>query len=386
MPMRNRMIRFLILLFISVCVLLAGCWDRRELEERTSVLALAIDRAKEKEELYRVTVQIPIPIKIAGSGGQGGGSSEDAVKVMSVTGRSVADAINNIQQRLNQQIFLGHTRVLAISEEVARKGMGGVIDSFRRDPQIRRLLWPIVVKGEAARLLEIKPGLTQIPVVYLMDLIESGSKMGMIPDQTLGDYFNQTSNSALQPYLNYVEASENEVKWKGLAVFREQKMMGVLDPVHSWVLLQLRDKDSGGDIVIPLSDDKTGYLTFRPHFVSTKVKVEHKHGVPGGHEAIYVCEVQGDVVETTVRPKVKEKEFIREVQKLVKQEMEKRAAKLLHQLQKEFRSDILKLGLTLRAHHYWEYWKKHNWEEEFPTFKIKVVYNIKLRRLGMEMD
>jgi hypothetical protein len=31
--------------------------------------------------------------------------------------------LSNIQKRLNQQLFMGHTRVVAISEEIAREGL-----------------------------------------------------------------------------------------------------------------------------------------------------------------------------------------------------------------------------------------------------------------------
>jgi len=256
-----------LLLFMT---LLTGCWDRRELEERTSVIALGIDLVEGRQNLYKLTVQIPIPIKIAGSSGQGGGGNKDAVKIMSVTGKTVTDAVNNLQQRLNQRIFLGHTRVLAISEDVARRGMDDIIDSFRRDPQIRRLMWPVVVQGRAADLLEMKPGLIQIPVVFLMDLIENGTKMGTIPDQTMGEYLIQTSNETLQPMLNYVQAYKDDVKWKGVAVFRDQKMVGSLNDIHTWALLQLRDEKRGGDVIVPLPGKGGGYISFRPHFVRRK--------------------------------------------------------------------------------------------------------------------
>jgi spore germination protein KC len=372
--------RFRLPVMLICLSLLTGCWDRRELEERTSILAFAIDMAEGREDLYRVTVQIPIPIKIAGSSGQGGGSSEDAVKIMSVTGRTITDAANNLQLRLNQKLFLGHTRVLAVSEEVARKGIGDVMDAFRREPQIRRLMWPIVVKGEAATLLKIKPQLSQIPVVFLMDLIESGAKMGTIPDQTLGDYFNQTSNKSMEPYLNYVQASETEVRWKGVAVFRGHKMVGALNDIQSWSLLQLRDEDRGGDVIIPLPDTENGFVTFRPRFVKSKLDLKGSHG------AAFYCELQGDIVEVTEDLNVPPEKFIKEMQVLVKKEMEQRANKLLRQLQKDFNSDIMKLGLALRAHHYRDYWEKHDWKKDFKNFPIRVVYTIKIRRLGMEMQ
>lgn len=376
--------RFL-LVICAFSILFAGCWDRRELEERISVVAIGIDRVKGKKTLYKISVQIPIPIKIAGSGGQGGGSSESAVKVVSVTGLTVTDAVNKLQERLNQRIFLGHTRILAISEEVARGGLEGILDAFRRDPTIRRLLWPVVVKGEAESLLIANPKLVQIPVVYIMDLIESGAKTGIIPDQTLGDYFIQDSNVAMQPYLNYVTATKDEVAWKGIAVFRKNKMVGVLDEIQSWVLLQLRLEERGGDVVIPMPKPHKGFVTFRTHFVRTRLKIEQKGGVRGGHVAHYFCKLQGDIIETTSPPQFKENILIPEMQKIVEKEMEKRAAKLVRQAQEAFRSDILQLGLTLKAHHYRDYWEKHNFERDFPELQIKVTYDVRIRRLGMEM-
>ncbi|QDS35290.1 Ger(x)C family spore germination protein [Brevibacillus brevis] len=367
-------------LLIFCTILLTGCWDRRELEERASVLAIAIDQDEKDEKLYKMTVQIPIPIKIAGSSGKGGGSGADAVKIMSVTGRTVTDASNNLQMRLNQRLFLGHTRVLALSEEIARKGIQDIMDSFRREPQIRRLLWPIVVKGKASTLLEIKPRIEPIPVVFLMGLIENGMKLGRIPDQTLGDYFNQTSNLTMEPFLNYVEASKDEVSWKGVAVFRGHKMMGILDHLQTWALIQLRNEKPGGDIVIALPKTKNGYVVFRPHFAHKKVTIHDDFS------ATFHCELQGDIVELTEDLHISPEQFVTQMQTLIKKEMEKRSKKLLQQLQKQYNSDILKLGLALRARHYQDYWKTHDWKEDFRDFPVRVTYTIKLRRLGMEMQ
>jgi len=366
-------------------ILLTGCWDRRELEERAPMLAIAIDVDEEDEERYRMTVQIPIPIKIAGSTGQGGGGNTDAVKIMSVTGRTITDATNNLQLRLNQRLFLGHTRVLAISEEVAREGIEEILDGFRREPLIRRLLWPIIVKGRASSLLEIKPELTQIPVVYIMDLVENGRKTGIIPNKTLGDYFNETSNKAMQPFLNYVEANKRDVKWKGIAIFRDHKMVGSLPPVQTWTLLQLRDQKRGGDVIMPLRGHEQAFVTFRPHFVNTDLTFHPKQN---GLEARFSCELQGDIVEVIKGGArfASPEDFIHKMEKELKREMESRAQTMIQKVQEQANSDILRLGLRLRAHHYHDYWVSHNWHKEFKNFPIQVEYTIKLRRLGMEMQ
>ncbi|WP_019120047.1 Ger(x)C family spore germination protein [Brevibacillus massiliensis] len=375
-----------IALLLALSLLLGGCWDRRELEERTSVLGMGIDLAKGKPNLLKVTVQIPIPIKIAGSGGQTGGKGGGSpVRVMSSTGHTVLEAISNLQKRLNQKIFIGHARVVAVSEEVARRGLREITDGFRRDPEMRRLLWPIVVKKDAAHLLKVKPKLEQIPIVYIMDMIESGTKTGSIPDQTLGNFYIQDSSRTMQPYLNYMVTHNDEIIWKGVAVFREDKMVGVLPELQTWVLNQLRDNKTGGDIVIAVPGKKGAYITVRPHFVRTKLKLEQAGNQTGSLQARYVCRLQCDLLEATFPLDFKDNGIIHKYEQIIRQEMEKRAAKLINMLQKDFKSDILKLGLAIHGHHYRDYWVSHNWVEEFPRFPISVQYDVHIRRIGMKM-
>lgn len=381
----NRHLLFWFLL-LACMFILTGCWDRRELEERTSFLAIAIDTAKDNPELYKITVQIPIPIKISGSGGSGGGKAGESVRIMSSTGKTILDAANNMQKRLNQRIFLGHARVVAISEEIAREGLRDITDGFRRDPQMRRLLWPIVVKGEASELLRIQPKLAQIPIVYVMDMLESGTRTQIMPDQTLGNFYIRTSSSHMQPYLNYVEVANNEVIWKGTAVFQEDKMVGILPDIQTWVLMQLTENEHGGDILVPIKGTKDKFLTVHPKLVTTKIKAVNDPNARGGHRVTYLCKVQGDVVETTFQPSFKDEDNIEIYQKIVKEELEQRAKKLLTLLQKQYKTDVLNLGSVMRAHHYRDFWVMHNWKEDFPKMPISVEYDVRIRRLGMEMQ
>lgn len=73
-----------VFLIIGFTLLLTGCWDRYELEDRANILGLAVDLAEKddlreepevthrqghfpiekKETLYKVTAQIAVPGKI----------------------------------------------------------------------------------------------------------------------------------------------------------------------------------------------------------------------------------------------------------------------------------------------------------------------------------
>lgn len=373
--------RLLLLPFLLISLVLAGCWDRQEIEERVSVVAMALDRAKEKKGMLRLSVQIPIPKKIAGSGaGQAGTGGKEAVRVMSSTGHTVAEATRNLQKRLNQELFYGHTRVIAVSEELAREGIETVVDAFRRTPQIRRLLWPVVVKGEALHLLETNPKLEQIPIMYLLDMMDNNAKVESLPDITLGTFFINLSDSAREPGMNMIEATQDEMRWIGLAVFEDSRMKGYLPTDEVWTLMQIREEKLGGPIDV-LCDQKGKMITFRGKTIRTKKKYQKQ----GDNIAVTVnVRLEGDIVESQCKIDFTNQPNISKVEALFQTELERRAHRLLNRLQKEIKQDMFDFGRDIRAKHP-EWWDPDKWEKRFPQLEMRVNYDVLIRRTGMEL-
>ncbi|MGZ6530006.1 MAG: Ger(x)C family spore germination protein, partial [Tumebacillaceae bacterium] len=369
----------------------SGCWDRKELEQRTSVVALGIDkvnRGKNEQPLIKISVQIPIPIKIMGSGGGAGGEGgKSAVKIMTSTGYSMADAMKQLQNRLNQELFYGHTRVIAVSETVARNDMSGIIDTMRRSPQMRRLLWLVITKGDAEGLLQADPKLEQIPIVYVMDMMENGAKQGRIPMISLGKWFIDRSSSGIEPTANYVETSKKEIKWEGLSVFHNDQMVGTISEQESWVLLQVRDRKIGGNVTIPCPGSpspKGGsrYITVHPKKVHVKETIE-----PYGKtfRLRFNVLVEDDVIESMCNLDYTKEDNYKTVEKALAEEMNKRAVTLIDNVQKKFRTDIFGMGNKLRAK-YLDAFESMDWNKEFPNAKIEIQYEVRVRRVGMKLQ
>lgn len=369
-----------IIVLLWIMALLTGCWDQREIEERTSVVAIGIDRSKELPELYKVSVQIPIPIKIAGASGGGGGSGE-AVKVMSSTGKTIVGAFGNLQKRMNQKLFYGHTRIIAIGEAVAREGVDKVMDGFRRDPQIRRLLWPLVVDGEAADILSAQPVLEQIPTVYIMSMIENGASIGRIPDMNLGQFYIDLSSTSRQPFLNYFEVRGDDVKWAGVAVFKEDQMIGQLTARETWNMMRVWSNKNGGNIVFPFEGNPEHLVTFSPEFIDVDRKYEYEEGVMNIEIKTFI---EGDLIEKTFDTDFSQLENIAQLEEDAELYLEEATHAMITKVQQDFRSDILGIGSRIRAYHP-DIWDQMDWSEQFPAAKITVLFDVKLRRTGMEM-
>ena len=167
--MRKRSSTIITLLLCVMALVLTGCWDRMEIEDRAVVLAIAVDQSNDtrlegansthlnanpvdRRPLYRLTVQIAVPGRLplgpGGSGDSGGDSGDQSpVWELQIVGHTMEDAMKNMQQELADRLFLGHLRVIVVSEEVARSGLENINDFLRRQPQVRRTAWMVVSRG-----------------------------------------------------------------------------------------------------------------------------------------------------------------------------------------------------------------------------------------------
>ncbi len=167
---------------------LTGCWDRYELEERATILGLAIDYADESTEdftipevshlkgefpggedtLYKITAQLAVPgkIKLGPEGGSGSGADKTSW-VLETVGYTMKDAMLNLQQQLAERMYLGHLQIVIVSSEVAENGIADINDFLRRDYEVRRTAWMVITEEKASEVLETAPPIEIVPALYL---------------------------------------------------------------------------------------------------------------------------------------------------------------------------------------------------------------------------
>ena len=210
------------LLFVCCGVLLTGCWDSLEIEDRALVLGLAIDEAPpetmEKEtnvthekgelpnKMIRITAQIAVPgrVPLGPSSATSGEGTQNSVWVVQVVGHSLDDALNNLQQQIADPRYLIHLRVIVISEAIAKQGLDDLNDYLRRNPEVRRRTWLLVSDVEAAKIMDVAPPLERVPTLYLLSMVEKAVKTGKFPLDYLGVFWTAESNWGQDGYLPYI--------------------------------------------------------------------------------------------------------------------------------------------------------------------------------------
>ncbi|SFS51084.1 Ger(x)C family spore germination protein [Marininema halotolerans] len=360
---------------ILICLTLGGCWDSREIEDRVSVIATAID---EKDKEIVLNVQVPIPKNVAGSGSQGGGGGKP-VQTFTGQGMTISDAIDDIHYKANQRVFFGNNRLLIIGESLAKRGLSGVLDALGRNPEFRRREFIVVAKGRAADFIKAKPDLEQVPTEYVLTMLQNGIRDGLYIQEGLNDFYIDLTNPGNQPVLNYMSVKGKDVKWSGIAVFKQTQMKGILNRAESRSVLQIRGRERGEDIDTECIE-KPGMISFRPREVKRKVRIDKRKG----HVVFHITlTVKGAIIEKTCDVNVDNKKTLEELSHRIASKYEEGARQTLKKVQGVFRSDSYRLGNQVRAFHP-SWWKNMNWGDDFAKSEISIDYKVIILRSGMK--
>lgn len=236
---------------LTSMLFITSCWDSRDIEELAMVVGMGIDQLDSDE--YIVTLQIARPDLLAQ--GQDGGGVNDvaAVWVLTVRGSSIFQAVNNARDQSPRDIFFGHTQLLVLGEDMAKRGVGPVLDYIQREINMRRTIWVAVAHGEAKNIMEAQPSLAPIPAVGVVGTLGLQQAYSQGFPIRFGDFITQIAvptAGAIAPIVQLVknvpedeEAEEQEIK--RTAVFQEDKLIGTLDEIETkglmWLNGQIED-------------------------------------------------------------------------------------------------------------------------------------------------
>lgn len=392
-----------ILVAICLLLLLTGCWDRKEIEERATIVGLAIDLAKPDEEptpithpegvnvptsevgKIKVTAQLAVPGQIPLGPSQGGGSSSEKVWVVEAVGNTIDDAVQGLQQQLAHKVFFGQLQVIILSEEIAEKGIDHINDYLRRRPEIRRTAWMAINESDAAKSMQVAPKLEQVPAVYLSTMFEEAVKMGKFPENDLGKFWINTSNLGDDGYLPYItiKAMDN-IEISGIAYFSGEKLVGKTKPYQIAYFNGLTEQNPGGAAAVVTLSEKDSVM-----FQSTKRRAHYQVRLQDGKPYFDVkVKIWGIIREKNNDTiKLDDQKIIEKIEENAGKLLEKEMNKLIKETQ-EKKSDIFGFGEYVRGDlsKYWddEIKTSEKWKEIYKELDIKVQATVHIERVGMK--
>lgn len=366
-------------------LLLAGCWDRVEINDVALVTGLGIDQKDEKT--VEVTAEMHIPKVLGGGGGSGGagGGGSPQTFVRSGEGNTIADAISNLQERLPREVFWGQTKVIVFGEKLAKDGIRVPLDFLTTHPQPRLRARVFVAAGKAKDVLALHPPLERSPSEVLREM----AKSEVLMDVTLKELLQMLSGDALAAALPMVRILPPEKGMDPLqtiayiqqtAIFKRDKMVGQISDTLTRGVLWMRNEIKQAHVSMKPNEGKGYVSTTLLHANSELIpKIED-----GKWKMTVKAVTEDDVIVNGSDLNLMNPKFIEMLQKELKKDLQHRLNLTLEKVQKEMKVDIFRFAEAFHRK-YPKEWKKarKDWDKIFPT--VEVTYDIQayIRRPGL---
>ncbi|HYF91643.1 MAG TPA: Ger(x)C family spore germination protein [Symbiobacteriaceae bacterium] len=302
---------------LALLMTLSGCWSRRELTEVSFAGLMGVDWA---EGQYLITLNIWLPGR---QGGERGGGGTPGHKVMTVTerGPSPDGALAKLDQVLPRSLTLAHVRAVIFGEEMARKGIGPVMDFLLRSVEIRPNAFVGIASGSAFELLGARPR-QDIPAAGPLGYHDAALRRSSVtPIRRVAETANTLQEEGIdltlplfrrgnQPppkppdvydegALRESEGNADEIVFGGAGVFRGDKLVGWLTPDETRGTLWGTDQMGHGAISAecpkPEPDNR---IIYRLRKGQGKADVELVGGKPRGVIRVNVVADVNDVTCT----------------------------------------------------------------------------------------
>lgn len=160
----------LVTIVIISSLLLSGCWDKKELNEISITMGIGVD---ELDDQYVVSAQVVVPSEVSVKGSTGG----SPVTLFKAEGETILEAISKLSRITPRTIYPGHLRVLVISDKVAEKGIGNILDFFERNWEIRSDFYIVIAKDiTAEEILNVTTAIESIPANKIFNTLNVSNK------------------------------------------------------------------------------------------------------------------------------------------------------------------------------------------------------------------
>ncbi|QGH32608.1 Ger(x)C family spore germination protein [Gracilibacillus salitolerans] len=401
------------LLFLIFLILLTGCYDRIELEQQSYVMAIGIDTTDQKG-IYAFTYQIANP-EVGSAAGQGG-SDEPPTEIVTVNGADILSATYTANSFVSKQITLDHTKIITVSEELARdEDFLRVVQSASRSPQIRRGVQLVVTKENASDFINNnKPLMEKRPHKYYQFMLDRAVQTGIIPEATLHRFFQITEGDAdlfLAIYAT-TESSEDKTnttrtedqyiageipqiggsptQFMGSAVFKEGQMIDILNGEETRLAQMLDNTLEMDSYIATIPDPLMPDFRISYNYAQKEdpnINVNYHKDKPTEIEVKIPFQVEVIAIPSLIRYS-QNKEFEHILKKSITRRLEDKTEALIKKSQEEFKSDPFYWSLYVRKHFKdVKDYEKADWNKKiYPIAQISVNYQLDKLEYGKMID
>lgn len=399
--------RLAALLLAAVLLLTAGCNGGRETDEVAYVIAMGIDAAPGGR--LKVTYRIAKPGALAGESVV----DKETSVLVTITAESLAIARDRMNTAVARTMNISHVKAILIGEELARRGVDDIISPTMRFREYRGSMFIHVAVGATAEavLRANKPSIETVGSRYVEAHMATAPWTGAYPAAFLHEFYSRLKGGTGSPFATAVtinpvddtprpltaaappdKAAEylgsgvgreggNPVSFGGTAVFRRDKMVGVLSDEETRAFMLLLGELNRSFVTVedPLVPKKGVNIWLRP---GGPVRVDIE--LPDGRAAIRIeVPLEGEITAIPSGIRYEGDQYRQLLEEQVSIAIKADIDKMITRTQ-AMGADVADLGKHIRPKFrtYAEF-RKYDWDSVYPQAEVTVKVTTRLRRSGL---
>jgi Ger(x)C family germination protein len=359
-------------------LLLSGC-GAKEINEASIPIGWGIDY---RNHQFMFSTQLAQPLPPEAGGGEG-----PQFSVLSATGKTTTEAGRNIMLSFPNTPLWSHTNLLLLGEGLATTDMALFMDFITRNRLFRENT-SVVITHQATpeQIFKVTPLLVPYTATAIRDsLTNQESQLGVYTPMYLNELTDRFAVSGIDPVIPMVMIDKKDqqetIKLEGMAVFRQRKMVGILNEMESRGYRFMRPKMiQGGLFVIPSPTDEGKWITLEVSRSQAKITPKIQ-----GNKIIMKIEIKGEgnFYEQGGSGDLLNPKGIKTLEALANQEIRKQIAMCIHRAQ-SLESDIFGWGRMIHSADP-NLWKElePDWNQTFPDVNSEVTVKFSIRRSNL---
>lgn len=281
-------------------------------------------------------------------------------KTFSASDKLSKEILRKMNMSSARQLVNGKLEVALYSKELAKRGIGDLVDTLQRDPSISERLLMAVVDGETEKLLTKKYG-DRDTGVFLSMLIDQNINSGLVPTYNLHHFLNSFYSKLSDPFLPVIGQKGEGVHIKGIALFKNDYYLKTLPEDQLFIFKALLEQLKLAIYNLRLEEDE--YVAIENINSKHKIQVQNVKHTP---EIAIQLKVKGIIREKM--GKRTNKEELNYIKKQMKEQLERQGTEMIRSFQKA-NIDPLGLGKEVRSRK--RNFNTQKWLEQYPQNNVK---------------
>ena len=382
--------KYVIIIIIAVLVLDTFI-NQREINEIAIASCIGIDLTE--DGMYDVTINVLNTKKSSSKSSESNTEEEiSKVHIYESIDKSIQYALRNIISKTPKKLYLGHVKLVLLSEKIAKENLIDTLDYFIKDYEGGNTFMLAVVKDiKPKKLMEELSKNSDDFTEDIVDSIKSSHRFrGNTTDDILNDNLRNMLEEGCELALNTIEVThesneENEdkkeeksmLKVSNMAYFKDNMFQGYFESEYDNICYNLL-KDDISTTLIGLSDGKNRVvLEMTGYSLNMKPVIEE-----GKCSVIVNSKMKCNITETGADILIDTDEDIEKIRKEAEEHVKNYIEKFIYNCKYIYKSDVVGFGKLFYRHKYKEYNHEKFYNEIYNNLDVKVTVDIKIQNTG----